>query len=1039
MFKRICFLISLFLLVSYIGWSQNGKIHGVVTDKQTKEPLIGASILISGTSMGAASGLDGSYNILNLSPGTYDVKATYVGYQEITVKGLQVVSGLTAEVNFAMSSTAIEISPIEIIAQRPLIEKSATNAIRIMSSEELQNLPVRGAVGYFSLQPGVVLQDGNVYIRGSRPDEVGYMVEGADTKNIMDRDGGSLITIIPDALENILVQAGGYTAEFGGANAGIVQQNLKTGSEKYHGSLQLETDNFSSLGGNTPSAVPSTFLGTNSYGYSDYVFTLSGPVVADNIKAYIAGENYFTRDYNPMFFSGSPTTWSDGAPVGKVYDTGVRGGDPTTHLGGDSQYLYWQPGVIPGRFQNRYSMNGSVLFDYKPLLVKVGGTLSWQRQRDNDFYTYAPPTIVDPIANIYDLSRLQLTDQSQDFLTMKASYFIGANSFLEANFSYLDRRNKSYDPNFSDNNILLYADSLAAAQRGWLYPAYAEQPGQYDFYGFPFNRTGTLLVGPTGNQFNKSETGNWSGSVAYTSQIGKNEIKVGGSYEDWTARNYSITGLPSLLTISRLSPDIARVSTDYALLIRRQTSLNNYGYDEFGNPIDSGPDNAKHPKFIGAYAEDKIEFSDLIINGGLRFDWMDMDSWDFVNPYQPYVDKDNYTIPQSVVLKNAAGGDSVVQNLKKTNPFNYLSPRLGFSFPVTDRTVFHLQFGKFVQSPGLDEAYRGLAAAAQQIIGGYYFTNPIAYSLEPTRTTQYEIGFSQQFTDFASFDMTAFYKDIKGQVQYYQFYTNAGWTPSVYSVYNNGDFATTDGLEFRLTLRRTNRVQATVNYTLSDAQGTNSFPTSAGGALQTGASSDPNATALARPTMVSPLDYDQTHRGSINFDYRFGKNDGGPILERLGLNLLFTFNSGHRFTQSAPVGLGQQDAASGGILNNTDSRNRLPIEPVNASATPWNFNMDMRLDKTVTLAGLDLDIYAYIQNVFNTQNVINVYYATGNAYSDGFLENSANAQLLQNLGNRFTDLYRVINLQDRRANLDYNGFDLFGPPRQIRFGIRAEL
>ena len=85
--------------------------------------------------MGAASGLDGTYNILNVPPGSYDVKATYVGYQEITVKALQVVSGLTAEANFAMSSTAVEISPIEIIAERPLIEKSATNAVRIMSSE----------------------------------------------------------------------------------------------------------------------------------------------------------------------------------------------------------------------------------------------------------------------------------------------------------------------------------------------------------------------------------------------------------------------------------------------------------------------------------------------------------------------------------------------------------------------------------------------------------------------------------------------------------------------------------------------------------------------------------------------------------------------------------------------------------------------------------------------------------------------------------------------------------------------------------------
>lgn len=1006
MSRSIILAVFLVLVAANLGLAQTGKISGIATDKQTKEPLVGTSIVVVGSTMGAATGIDGRYTILNVAPGVYDVKATYVGYQDVTIRGVQVVSGLTAEMNFEMPTSAVEISPVEIVAQRPLIEKSATNAIRIMTSEELQNLPVRGAVGYFSLQPGVVLQDGNVYVRGSRPDEVGYLIEGADTKNIISRNGGSLITTIPEALENVLVQAGGYTAEFGGANAGIVQQNLRSGGEKYHGSLQMESDNFADQG--------SQFLGTYSYGYSDYVLTLSGPVLSDNIKAYVAGENFFTRDYNPMFLDGSPATWSDGAKVDTVFDSGVRGG-----RAGDAQALSWLPGVAQGRYQSRYSMNGTVLFDYKPWQVKIGGALSWQRTRDNDFLS-TPNPLADPIANIFDQARLQLTDQSQDFLNAKASYFIGANSYVEANFNLLNRRVKSYDPNFPDGNILMYADSLAAAAHGWTNQSYAEEPRPYDFYGFPFNRPGALLIGPTLNQFNKSETGNWAGSIAYTSQIGKNELKVGASYEYWTARNYSITGLPSLLDITRLSPDIARDQSQYALLIRRQTSLNNYGYNEFGQPVDGGLDDAKHPKFTGVYVEDKVEFQDLIINAGLRYDRMDMDTWNLANPLQPSVDEVNYT----------------VLNLVKTPAFEYVSPRLGFSFPVTDRTVFHLQYGKFVQSPGLDEAYRGIAAAAQQVIGGFYFTNPIGYALQPTRTTQYEIGFSQQFTDFASFDMTGFYKDIKGQVQYDQLRTTSGWVPSSYSVYSNGDFATTKGLELRLNLRRIDRAQATINYTLSDARGTNSFPTSAGGALQTGGTAN---SALIRPTIISPLDFDQTHRGSINFDYRFDKNDGGPILERLGVNLLFTFNSGHRFTLASPPGLGQQDAASGGILNNTDSRNRLPVEPINASTTPWTFNLDMRLDKTVTFAGLDLDVYAYVQNVFNTQNVINVYYATGNAYSDGFLENPNNGSVISNLGSRFVDLYRVINLADRRHNLDYNTFDLFGTPRQIRFGVRAEI
>ena len=45
--------------------------------------------------------------------------------------------------------------------------------------------------------------------------------------------------------------------------------------------------------------------------------------------------------------------------------------------------------------------------------------------------------------------------------------------------------------------------------------------------------------------------------------------------------------------------------------------------------------------------------------------------------------------------------------IKESDVFSYLSPRLGFAFPVTDQTVFHMQFGKFVQAPALDQTYRG--------------------------------------------------------------------------------------------------------------------------------------------------------------------------------------------------------------------------------------------------------------------------------------------------------------------------------------------
>ena len=1006
MFRKIFTVVSILLLITSVATAQSGRIMGKVLDQQTQEPLIGANVIIMGSSLGAATDVNGNFIISQVPPGNYNIKASYIGYQDVTVEAVRVVAGLTAEVNFNLPSSTIATGEVVIVSQRPIVEKSATNAIRIVSSEDLQALPVRTLNSFISLQPGVVQQDGNIYIRGSRPDETGYVLEGANIKNIFSRDGGALVTVTPDALQEILVQAGGYTAEYGNANAGIVQQNFKTGGENYHFSIRAETDNF----GNYPG---DKFLGTYSYGYSDYVGTISGPIISNKVKLFLSGENNFMRDYAPMFFEGNPATFSDGSlwDTTKLYDNGLFGGTK-----GDSQTLSWNAGNIPGRMQNRYTLNGNILLDMKPLLVKFSSAFTNQRRRYN-----APN-----ISYIYDLQRLPIQDQNNMLLSLKGTYFLGSNSFVEANVDYYDFRYKQYDPYFKDN-LLSYDDSLAVSQLGWEYESYTSPPPIYNFNGFPFLRPGdpiSTVVSPAQRSFYRKR--HWSyvgGSAAYTAQLGGHELKAGGSFQRWTLRNFENGGFGGILNAIRLNPDLARNSASLSDLIVQNsgTSLGNYGYDVFGNETNAAPFAAKHPIFASGYIQDKVELSDLIINAGLRYDYIDMDSWAISNLADPYYNETNWTIPDSL--------------LGTTKAFQYVSPRLGFSFPVTDRTIFHLQYGKFVQAPSLDIAFKGITQAAHYIQGGTAFGDPVAYNLQPVRTTQYEIGFTQQFTDFAAIDLTAFYKDIKGQVQYYLQETVAGSLSQPYPIYVNQDFATTKGIELSLKVRRIERLRAEFNYTYSDARGTNSGTVSGYGAQQ-------NNSAL--PTVIVPLDFDQTHRGSIMLDYRFGKDDGGPVLEQLGFNLLFTFNSGHPFTIDKRQGLGQNAPWTGGVLSTGlfgDSRANFPTEPINSSSTPWEYNIDLRIDKAFTFMNTDFDLYVYVQNLLNTKNVDNVYLATGNAYNDGFLQ-SADAQNLivnpsnaANYGQKYADLYQIINLQNRQNTLAGTATDLFSAPRQIRVGL----
>ena len=991
MFPRLYKFLLLMLFACSFTLAQSGRISGKVTDQQTGEPLIGANIIVVGTSLGAASDVNGEYLITNLTAGQYSVKASYIGYRDLVTNDVLVTSGLTTRLNFELPSAGITTGEVVVVSQRPLIEKTSTNAVRRLGPEDMENLGLRSLNAIVQIQPGVVRQNGNTYIRGSRADETGYTVEGSDVKNVLSRNGGSLVTVTPDALQEVLVQAGGYTAEFGNANAGIISSEFRTGTSQYKFSFRAETDNF----GNYPGEK---FLGTYSYGYSDYVFTASGPIFTDKLKVFVSAENSFNRD-TPKFFDANPTTFSDGAPLAttKVYDTGANGGSTS-----DYQYLVWDAANIPGNSDNRYTVNGTVLFDNNPLLIRIAGAYTWQTLQGTD-----------GIFNIFNSDRIAKQDVSNLLLNLKGTYLLGSNSFIEANVGFFDGRNKTYDPIFKDN-YLLYSDSLAQSQiEGW-YPqaSYSQSSVAYDFYGFPFNRPGTQLSG-----FNKNHNNYITASLSYTGQVEKHALKIGGSFQRYTVRTYNLTAASdNFLTLLRANPDYARDSLSTLLLGPMYTTINNYGFDVFGNETDEdGSFAPKHPLLASGYVQDRFEINDLVINAGLRYDYINMDSWKWINPGLPTVDIDTHQ-PTSV---------------EEGDVFSYISPRIGFAFPVTDRTVFHLQFGKFVQAPALDQVYISPTQATRQILGANLFGNNVpAYNPQPIRTTQYEIGFSQQFSDFASFDVTAFYKDIKGQLQYAVVTTDPGAARSKYNVFANQDFATTKGLEFAFKMRRMERVSAAINYTFSSAEGTNSGSGSAIGSIEVNGNT---------PTVLIPLDYNQTHRGTVVLDYRFDKNDGGPILEQLGLNVIFTFNSGHPFTYSVWSGLGQSSAWTGGLtpIANGDTRGRRPYGPINSSTTPWVYNIDLRIDKTVSISKLDLSIYVQVQNLLNTKNSINVYDKTGNSNDDGFLSTTDAATLIaqSRYSERFADLYRAISLGNRAAAFNVYGFDVWGPPRQLIAGV----
>ncbi|KAA3612179.1 MAG: TonB-dependent receptor [Calditrichaeota bacterium] len=1000
--KMIVLLLLVLLFPALVFGATVGKISGTVLDSESGDPLPGANVTIPGTTLGGAADVNGNFVILNVPVGTYTLKAEFIGYRAVEITEVRINSGLTTTLTFDLPVEALAVEAISIVAERPLVNKNATNAVRIQSYEEMKNVPVRGVAAIVALQPGVVAQDGQLYIRGGRADEVGYSLEGANTRDPV--YGNDLAAIIPEALEEFQVQAGGFNAEFGGANAGIVSRSLKAGSDKYQFSFQAETDNFADQG--------EQFLNTFSYGYSNYTLTASGPVPGFNnkLKFFMAGDNQFQRDRIVRFWNGFDFYHADTyvdennfPMVTEVFNELVPDG------------IHSPDGNIPQTMSERWTGNGTLVYDANPFTIRLGTAVSWQRQQDitGQHNQLQSPNL---FARLSNLDRVGLTDRSTALVNMKVTHLVNPTTFYELNINAFDSRRKSYDPLLGDN-FYTYWDSLSNSDAGvtltnWATPL-AGNPMVIAGFG--------MTVPGTPQNFVKGRQNYISGSANFTTQWKQHEIKAGGSFELWKTREFH-TLERNIFTGMVNNPDQFReaVAGDEEALSQVMFGAGwypTYGYDVFGNELDDeGVNGPRSPKYYAAYLQDKFEISDLVINAGLRLDYIDNDDFHFEDPLNP--------------PWNAETGFIEEDALVLMDPDVTVSPRVGLAFPATDNTVFHVQYGKFVQAPRLNDIYTGQAFYQALFNGGNFFSRPVGFGLDPEKTTQYEIGFNHQFADNASFDITTFYKEVNDQIQPGRVLVDFASRAASYNVLQNGDFATTKGVELAVTLRRTNRFAGQMNYTFSTALGTGSTPFSA-----IAGTSANNST----PSVVQPLNFNQRHRGSVNIDYRFAKGEGNQLLEELGANLLMTFNSGHPYTRARGA-FGQQAAATAGVI--TDSRSRIPVEAINASVTPWNYQLDLRLDKSVHFGSLDVNFYFYAQNLTNRRNVINVYERTGNAWDDGFVATPEISQsvIAAHGGDAYIAMHNAINLNGNGVNYENNyGLLLFGAPRQLRFGMRFGL
>ncbi len=764
----VCILLSLFFLLvpSLLAQSGVGKLAGKIIDADTKEPLIGANVVVLGTDLGAATDVNGEYFVLNINPGTYTVKVSYVGYGEKEIQDVRIVGGVTYELNTQLNP-GIEITEV-VVTDKKLFEEKATNTVKVLDSDQITKLPVRGVEQLVSLQAGVVMAEGSggaggnatINVRGGRGGEVTYVVDG-----VVQNDplwGQNFSQVSNSAIEQISFQVGGFEAKYGQSQSGVVNVTTKSGSGNYSVYADALTSSF-----------------TDNYGYNLYSANISGPVIPGQ-----SDHTFFLSAERGWFLDGNPSA-----------------------IGVNFPSIGYSSDINPGNSEGVWRYNGKITSNLgNQMVLRLSGNYNLRDYRANG--TSSNNNLPNSTYSFYknNPEHVGLVKRDNLSLSAKLSQNIGKNSFYDITLGYKSYFQEQGDGVFFDN-IEQYGDTL--------YNPYIATQG--DQSALDYDNVGIFPAkGYLDSYYRKMGNRTYSADISFTSQVESHLLEFGGGFDYNFMRYYSLYPI-RLAFRNRDSYDangqlVSALSPEQRYADRHP---NRWGYDLFGNETGTSDSlGAQTPILAYGYVQDRFELEDIVLNLGVRFDYWDTRSKVLKNITLPYAGGSN--------PNDFDNGDFIAKD-----PEFYISPRIGLGFPVTSSTVFHAQYGKFISEPRLLDAFL-LQSQLYSITydNNFPFNNGL---LTSEKTTQYEIGFRQILGDnAAALNITAFYKNTQGLTndQAYYFYREQGGQRFIIFGPANSDFGTVKGLALSVDVPKISYFSLSINYTLSLAEGTGSSTTS---------------------------------------------------------------------------------------------------------------------------------------------------------------------------------------------------------------------
>jgi hypothetical protein len=375
------------------------------------------------------------------------------------------------------------------------------------------------------------------------------------------------------------------------------------------------------------------------------------------------------------------------------------------------------------------------------------------------------------------------------------------------------------------------------------------------------------------------------------------------------------------------------------------------------------------------FVEDRLDLGDVVVVGGLRYDWYDTRA---SRPFATDTAGNTYAFPRVSTMPGFDPANPTALYVRDQS-HGYLSPHVQVSFPVTDRTNFRLSYSHQVQAPDF-----GLLLGGINIDLGNTNTNQVFGSdLDFGKTIAFEFGIRHAFNDDMVLDVAAYNKDIVSDpaARLVSLFDPAQGRDNDFRILTNLDFGNVRGLDIRLDRRFGNYFNGTIAYAFQQAKNTGSDPftyTNYGSRIvnQVGG----NNGAQPPPQGILPTDDSRPHAltgaFSVTLPNDFQQNTAaGDILRNVSLFTTFRYTSGTAYTK---CGVSNEEQSVLSIENCV----RLFPEGINTQRLPAFKEVNARLTKGFGLGALDLTGYLDVRNLLNFRNVLQVFAVNGDVRND---------------------------------------------------------